>query len=294
MKCFLVDGSGFLFRAYHGYPAMTNDDWQNINVVYGFFRILMKLMMQKPEYLLITRDLPSPTKRHQMDSDYKANRPEVPEDFKQQIPRVQQTVADLGIPHIGVPGYEADDVIATVVRRLQDEKVTTFIVSSDKDLKQLLGPETFVLDPMKDSIYGETDFVQEYNFAPQHMLDYLSLVGDTADNIKWVPGIGPKSASQLVQTYHTVENIYDHIEEIPASTQKKLLEGKESAFHSKKLVELMHVDALDSLTLDDYDLSPDISLFRQILVQKFKFQSMDKLLTDLQKKFLAPTQTSLF
>jgi DNA polymerase-1 len=119
-------------------------------------------MMQKPDYMLITRDLPGGTIRHDLDTEYKANRPESPDDFKRQIPIVHEVVNQLQLPNIGVPGYEADDVIATITGRLAQDDVQTFIVSSDKDLKQLLGKDVFILDPMKDEIYTEENFMKEF------------------------------------------------------------------------------------------------------------------------------------
>lgn len=294
MKCYLVDGSGFLFRAYHAYPVMTNEDGQNLNVVYGFFRILFKLMMEKPDYMLIAWDLPWGTKRHDMDTEYKANRPEAPQDFKQQIPIVHEVVGDLGIANLWVPGYEADDVLATLAKRLEDQHAEVHIISSDKDLKQLLWSNVVLQDPMKDVTHTVQSFEQEYGFEPKYMLDYLSLIGDSADNIKWVPGIWPKTAIWLIQKYHTLENVYAHIGEISESTQRKLVEWRISGEHSKKLVELLHVDAVDSMTIEDLKLDPDIGKYRQVLINQFKFESMSKILDELKKKVQAPTQNSLF
>jgi len=273
---------------------MVNSDGKNMNVVYGFFRILLKLMAQKPDYLLITRDLPAPTQRSEIDSEYKANRPPAPDDFKQQIPLVHETVQQLGIPNVGAPWYEADDVIATIAKRLASQDITTFIVSSDKDLKQLLSKSVFVFDPMKDAVYSEHDFQKDFWFEPKYMLDYLSLIGDTADNIKWIHGIGPKSASYLIKTYRSLENIYDHIEEISPSVQKKLIAGKASGIHSKRLVELMHVDILDTLSLEDFKIKPNIPMYRQILVNHLGFESIGKVLDGLKNVYATPTQESLF
>lgn len=298
MKCYVVDGSWFLFRAYHAYPTLINDEWKNMNVVYGFFRILFKLMMNKPEYMLITWDLPVATKRHKMDTEYKANRPPIPDDFRQQIPVVHDIVKQLGIPGFGVPGYEADDVIATVVERIEKnqekENIDIYIISSDKDLKQLLTENTVMLDPMRDMTHTVQSFQKEFGFEPKYMLDYLALIWDSADNIKWIPWIGPKTAIGLIQEYHTLENLYDHIWAIKPSTQKKLVEWRKSWVHSKRMIELMHVDVADQYVLSDFKLDPNLWLYRQTLINNYKFDSMSKILDDLKKKYQTPTQNSLF
>jgi len=293
VKFYIVDGSGFLFRAYHAYPEIVDPQWKNVNVVYGFFRILTKLLMEKPDYFVITWDLPVPTKRHEMDTTYKANRPESPEDFKCQIPLVHQAVEEISIPNIWVAGYEADDVIATLAQRLQHDCDVT-IISSDKDLKQLLTKHIIVRDPMKDIIINVSSFEKEFGFAPKHMLDYLALVGDASDNIKWVPWIWKKGAQKLVEQYHTIENIYDHIDEITGATKQKLIDWKKKALHSKKMVELMDVDQLHSMTLDDYKLDIDLGRFRQVLVHEYGFASMEKVLDQLKRKLQMPMQNSLF
>jgi len=294
MKFYLVDASGFLFRAYHAFPELLNTEWKNVNVVYGFFRILLKLLMEKPEYLVLTWDLPVPTERHKIDTDYKANRPAAPEDFKWQIPLVQKAVEDLGIPAVGVAGYEADDIIATLAKKFGKWDTNVFIISSDKDLKQLITKHVVMKDPMKWITSNTKTFMDEYGFEPKHMLDYLSLMWDSADNIKWVPWIGPKSASKLVQEYKTVENIYDNIDKIATSPQKKLISWKNSAFHSKRLVKLLDVPGFEMSLLKDYYLDIDIWKFNQVLVNNYRFDSMRKPLDELKNKLCAPTQNSLF
>ncbi len=295
MKFYIVDGSWFLFRAYHAYPTLLDADGNNMNAVYGFFRILFKLMMDKPEYMVIARDLPVATKRHELDTDYKANRPEIPNDFKQQIPLIHETVKALGIPSFGVAGYEADDIIATLAKKMSHPDIQIHIVSSDKDLKQLLNENVIIRDPMKDWVlHTQQSFIKEFGFEPKYMLDYLALIGDSADNIKGIPGIWPKSAIGLIQEYHTLENIYAHIGQIKESLQKKLVEWRKSGEHSKKMIELMDVEEADAYQLDDFILDPDLGLYRQILVNSYKFDSIGKVLDDLKKKYNTPTQNSLF
>jgi len=147
--------------------------------------MLLKIFQEKPDYLVITWDSPVRTIRHEMYEDYKATRKKKEDDFKQQIPLTKDIVEELGIPNLAAPGYEADDIIATFARKYQqnpDLKID--IYSADKDLKQLLAPNVFTIDPMREILTDTDAFVKEFNFQPEHILDYLSLVGDSSDNIK--------------------------------------------------------------------------------------------------------------
>src|SRR3989338_1668937 len=167
---------------------MTNSDGFNINVVYGFMRMMIKLFLDKPDYLVITRDSPTKTLRHEMFAEYKANRPKPDADFIRQIPYTQEIVAQLHIPSLQVPGFEADDIIATIARKYkQDPDMQIVVVSSDKDLKQLIDDNVICKDAMKGIDNTKASFMQEYGFAPEHMLDYLTLIGDVSDNIPGIP-----------------------------------------------------------------------------------------------------------
>jgi DNA polymerase-1 len=215
MKFFVIDGSGFLYRAYYAFPPLTDKDGHNVNVVYGFFRMLFKVFQEKPDYLVITRDSPVKTLRHEVYAEYKANRKKMDDDFKHQIPLTKAIVQEVGIPNITVDTYEADDIIATLVKTYKNTlDLVIDIYSSDKDLKQLLDVNVFEVDPMKGITVDTKFFLQEFMFEPIYILDYLALVGDSADNIKGVPGIGPKQASELIKQYKTIDNIYAHIDEV--------------------------------------------------------------------------------
>jgi DNA polymerase-1 len=156
---------------------MTNSDGFNINVAYGFMRMMLKLFMDKPDYLVIARDAPTKTLRHEMDESYKANRPEADPDLKRQIPYTQEIVAQLHIPSIQIPGFEADDIIATLARaHKHDPDMQIVIVSSDKDLKQLIDDNVICKDAMKEIDTSKNSFIKEHGFEPQYMLDYLILI----------------------------------------------------------------------------------------------------------------------
>lgn len=294
-KVYLIDWSWYLYRAYYAFPEMPDRDGHNINVVYGFFRMLLKLFHEKPDYFVIARDAPTKTHRHETYPEYKANRVKAPDDFKSQIPIVQEVAKKLNIRSLVLPGYEADDIIASMAKKYkQDKDVVCNILSSDKDLKQLLDDNVMVTDPGKWIQYKTKDFIQEYLFDPVYILDYLSLIWDGADNIKWVPGIWPKWASTLIQKYQTIENIYENIEEITWWIKDKLIAWKEEAFKAKGLIELEYVPEVDDLDLEQYKFDINFDNYKKILVDEYNFSAMEKVITELKNKFHMPQQSSLF
>ena len=294
-KFYLIDGSGFLYRAYYAFPDMPDKDWHNINTVYGFFRMLLKIFFDKPDYFVIARDAPTKTHRHEAYPEYKANRAKAPDDFKIQIPIVQDIASKLWIPNLVLPWYEADDIIASIVTKFkQDNSITCNVFSADKDLKQLLDENVIFTDPSKWITYKTNDFIQEFWFEPKYILDYLALIWDSADNIKWVPGIGPKWASDLIQKYSTIENIYENLAEISPSTKAKLEQWKEYAENAKKLITLEISPEINEYNIDKFNLDIDFNKYKKILVEENNFWSMEKVITELKNKFQMPQQTSLF
>lgn len=189
-KLALIDGSGFLFRAWYAFPPMMNAQGQNQNVIYGFIRMMLKLLLEQPEYFAICWDSPIQTKRKEKYEAYKANRTKLEDEFKSQIPLVMELVSELGIPNFVAPGYEADDSIATLALCHQkNSDLLIQVFSSDKDLKQLLAPNLVVIDPLKHTTTTTPDFIKEFGFDPALIVDYLALIGDAADNVKGVAGI---------------------------------------------------------------------------------------------------------
>jgi len=294
-KIYILDGSGFLFRAYHAFPYMTDSDGFNVNVVYGFIRMMMKLLADKPDYFVIAWDAPTKTIRHEKFEAYKANRPEADPDLKRQIPYTQEVVAQLHLHSLQIPGFEADDIIASLARKYSSDKnIQVVVVSSDKDLKQLISDNVICKDAMKWVDTTRESFVREYGFEPENMLDYLALIWDSSDNIPWVSGIWPKKATKLIVEYKTVENIYEHLIDLPEDIRLKLEWAKDVAMQSKDLVSLYDIDALSDLKLEEFGLNMDWNLWDQVLVQNHKFDSMIKWLKELKNTWIMPEQSSLF
>ena len=295
MKFFLLDWSWFLYRAYYAFPPLIDWNGHNMNVVYGFVRMILKIISEKPDYFVITWDSPVKTYRHEMYEDYKATRKKMEDDFKYQIPFVIELVEKLWIAHLISPWFEADDILASLVSAYKHvPDLSLYVYSADKDLKQLLSPSTYCVDPMKQITSTVGSFMKEYGFAPHHIVDYLSLLWDASDNIPGVSGFGPKKASDLVCRYWDIENIYAHIQELSRDIQEKLVAGQEDAFFSKELIKLHIIPELLGKDLEQYTLYADFSKWKTILVKEYQFASMEKLLDDIKKKFAMPIQNSLF
>lgn len=217
------------------------------------------------------------------------------DDFRHQIPVTKEIVKELGIPFLSIDGYEADDIIASIVRKHQDEpNMSIDIYSSDKDLKQLLKNNVFEIDPIKWITTDTKLFLQEFMFEPKYILDYLALIGDSSDNIKWVAGIGPKQASDLIKKYQDLDGIYAHIDEVSGWLKQKLIDGKEDAYRSRDLIQLHTVPGVETMTLDQFVLPLDFTKMKDILVKRYGFQSFEKVIDEMKKKMESPVQMWLF
>lgn len=294
-KLELLDGSWYVFRAYYGFPPLSNEAGQNVNAVYGFFRMLFRLWKRRPDEFMIAWDSPKKTLRKEQFEDYKANRVSMPDEFKWQMRTIKDLVEQLWIHFLEVPWYEADDIIATVVEQeIGDgsfEKAIT-IVSSDKDLKQLLRDGVTQFDALKNIESTAWSFLEEHNFSPILLLDYLSLVGDASDNVPGVMWIGKKWAQKLIETYWSLDEIYASLDQIQWATKQKLIDGKDSAYLSKELITLMQVPALDMSS--DWSCSFDFELMHRVLVDEHKFTSLAPMIADLKKQRQWWQQYSLF
>ena len=241
---YLLDSYGLIYRSYFAFIShpLTNKAGENVSALYGFFRSLaMILKTYRPQYFLAAFDSRTPTFRHEWYPEYKATRDKTPEDLHAQIPHIEKILTTLGITCLRKDGFEADDIIATLACRAAREGRRCVIISGDKDLAQLVGDFVSVLKPDKSEALahcGIEEVKEHWGVAPAQMLDYLSLIGDTSDNIPGIKGIGPKTAVKLLQDYGTLDAVYEHIDSIAGAVQKKLAAGKESAYFSKKLITL--------------------------------------------------------
>ncbi|MDR1970937.1 MAG: DNA polymerase I, partial [Treponema sp.] len=285
---YLIDAYGLIYRSYFAFLShpLRNNMGRNISALFGFARTLVSLIdegapefgpdgaisdsLRRPLRLAAVFDSRTPTFRHKMYDAYKATRQKAPEDLHEQVPLVEEVLAALGVPCLRLDGYEADDIIATLALKCRAEKRQCYILSSDKDLLQLVGEGTFELRPVKNAktlgsapgagdsgngggsgktgggaganspweLVGPAEVKAEWGVSPEKVLDLLSLTGDSSDNVPGVKGVGEKTAVKLMARYGSLDEIYKNIAGIEGSVGKKLAEGKESAYFSKSLIKL--------------------------------------------------------
>ncbi len=236
----LVDGSGFIFRAFHGLPMMTRPDGVPVNAVYGFTSMLMKLMQeQEAGHLAVIFDAGRTTFRSEIYPDYKAHRPEPPEELVPQFALIREAVRAFNVPCVELPGFEADDLIATYARLAREQGARVTIVSSDKDLMQLVGEGVEMFDPLKNRVIGPAEVFEKFAVAPDKVVDVQALAGDSTDNVPGVPGIGIKTAAQLITEYGDLESLLAAAAGIKQPKRREsLLAHADLARISRRLVEL--------------------------------------------------------
>ena len=249
---FLVDGSGYIFRAYHALPPLTRkSDGLQVNAVLGFCNMLWKLLAEmkpeeKPTHLAVVFDKSEKTFRTDFYPDYKAHRPDPPVDLIPQFPLIREAVHAFEIPCLEQAGYEADDLIATYARIASEARATTTIVSSDKDLMQLIGNGVVMYDTMKDRRIGREEVIEKFGVPPEKVIEVQALIGDSTDNVPGVPGIGVKTAAQLIGEYGNLETLLKRAGEIKQEKRRQsLIDNAEAARMSKRLVTLENKVKLD-------------------------------------------------
>jgi len=237
---FLVDGSGFIFRAFHGVRPLTRPDGTPVNAVYGFSQMLMKLVDDSDaDHIAIIFDAARKTFRNDIYPDYKAHRPPPPDELIPQFSLVKEAVEAFGLPAIEMPGYEADDIIATYARLGTEAGAKVTIVSSDKDLMQLVNDDVTMLDTMKNRLIGRDEVIERFGVGPEKVVEVQALAGDSVDNVPGVPGIGVKTAALLINEYGDMETLLERAGEIKQNKRREnLLEFADLARVSRSLVEL--------------------------------------------------------
>ena len=260
---YLIDGSGYIFRAYYALPPLTRkSDGLPTGAVSGFCSMLFKLLedsksdsnLQKPTHFAVIFDSARKTFRNEIYNDYKANRAEAPDDLAPQFEYIRKSVLAFNLPSVELLNYEADDLIATYVNQILEKGARVTIVSSDKDLMQLYKKNVRIYDPMKNKFISEDDIIKKFGVSSNQVIDVQSLAGDSSDNVPGVPGIGVKTAAELIKKYGTLEKLLDSADEIKQNKRRQtLIENKDKALVSKKLVTLKN-DAPIDRNLDEFKL----------------------------------------
>ena len=260
-KIFLIDGSAFLYRAFHAIRSLSTSTGHPTNATFGFTRILLKLLKDNtPEYAVVMFDVKGPTFRHKLYDQYKANRPPMPEELAAQIPDIKRIIKALNIPIVEKLGFEADDLVGTYSKLAQEQGFEVVMVTGDKDFIQLITEKCTLWDPMKDTITDVNKIKIDMGIEPRQFIDVLGLAGDTSDNIPGVQGVGPKTAIKLIARFGSIDNIYENLDSLKAN--KKLYENISS---SKDIVLLSR----DLATIN-------MSVPVQKPIEDFKLQAFDR------------------
>ena len=277
----LVDGSGYVFRAFHALPELNNSRGMPVNAVYGFIRMLMKLLKDtRPSHIAVIFDSAKRTFRDDLFEDYKKNRVETPSDLIKQIPYIHRAVDAFRIKTIVRDGVEADDVIGTLAMQAAKRGFDTVVVTSDKDFKQIVGPHLTLWDTMGDKRTGVREIKERYGVEPRALIDIQALTGDSIDNVKGVPGIGEKTAAALIQKFGDLENLYAHLDQVPnsgirgaAKIAALLGEYRSQVDLARKLVQIDTAVPLD-VTPDDCEWQGINDQAVAELMREMEFHSM--------------------
>jgi DNA polymerase-1 len=287
-RLFLIDGYSYLFRAYHSLPPLTDPKGTPVGAVYGFTNMLLKLRNRvevnnaEEVYMLVVFDAGKDTFRNEIYAEYKANRPEAPEDLKPQFPLVRDAAEALNLEVLDAPGFEADDIIATYAKQAEKEDFDVVIVSSDKDLMQLISDNVNMYDSMRDRIIGIPQVEEKFGVKPDKVLDVLSLMGDSSDNIPGVPGIGPKTAAELVNEYGSFDEIFVNTHNIKQPKRRQAFEeNKEQAELSRELVKLRYDVPVDK-NLNKYRLKEDN---KEKLIEFLRKHGFKSIVAKMEEKY---------
>jgi len=273
---YIIDGSSYIFRAYFGIRQfLSTSKGFPTNALYGFINMLQKVVKdEKPDYLCVAFDSKEKTFRHDIYPDYKANRDAPPEDLAKQFPYFEPLVDAFNISSIRIPGYEADDIIGTLALKGSKAGFRVVIVSGDKDMMQLVGPKVQMLDTMKNKRIGVDEVKEKFGVPPEKVIEVMGLMGDSSDHIPGVKGVGPKTATELIQKYGSIKELYKCIDEIEKKKLKeKLVQDKERALLSRKLVTIDTAMKLEC-SLDDLKVRPSKHEDLRKLFSEFEFSSM--------------------
>jgi len=280
-KFIIIDGQGLLYRTFYALPRLTTSYGQIINAVYGFTIILLKLIEEeKPDYIVVAFDTSKPTFRHKEFEDYKIHRKRMPDELVTQIPLVEEIIRNYNISICSKEGYEADDIIGTMVKKAEKRNYSTLIVTGDKDIFQLISPFTKVITTIKGitevKVYDEESIRDKYGVKPDKIVDIIALKGDSSDNIPGVPGIGEKTAINLIKKYGNINNLFDDIDKISKkSLREQLIKYKEQVLMSKKLATII-TDVPIDYNFDDFRIkSPNYGELWKIF-NKLEFKNLVK------------------
>ena len=276
-KVYLIDGMSHIYRAYHAIQGLSNEVGLRTNAIYGFTNMLRKLIREEtPGYVGVAIDLSGPTVRHEQYKGYKATRRPMPEDLAEQIPYILQVCQVLRIPVLSFQGYEADDVIGTLAVQAVAQGLEVVIVTIDKDMFQLVSDRISILDTRTITRLNPQKVAEKFGVKPEQVVDVLSLMGDSSDNIPGAPGIGEKGARQLIQAYGSLDNLLAHSEEVSRKTYRESLQKNGELIRQSQHLLTIYKDLPLQLNLQDLRLSEPDHEAAQNLFTQLEFTSLLK------------------
>jgi DNA polymerase-1 len=240
---FIIDGSSFLYRSYYALKPLQAKSGEPVHAVYGFCRLIKKLITQyNPEWAVVVWDTDGSAVREELYTEYKATREAAPSDLQAQKARIQEFCSTIGLAQVSRASTEADDLMASIARQAVEAGFTPLLMTSDKDMLQCVSDTSFVFDPIKEKLYDVPAVVERFGFGPEKIIFYFSLIGDSADNIPGVAGIGPKTATELVTAFSSLSDLYKNLNRVPRERTRNLLEiGRDAAFLSEQLFTLQQI-----------------------------------------------------
>ncbi|HUJ72804.1 MAG TPA: 5'-3' exonuclease H3TH domain-containing protein [Verrucomicrobiae bacterium] len=290
----LLDAYSLIYRAFYAIRSLTGPDGQPVNAIYGFTKMVRKMMADhQPIYCGAVFDLGAPQKRLDLLPSYKIHRPPTPPDLDRQLPAIREVLTAMRIPIVEQEGEEADDLIATLGVQAAGAGQDVLIASNDKDFMQIVGPRICLLRPDgKETVICDASGVQaRYGIRPDQVIDYLSLLGDSVDNVPGVPGVGEKTATQLIQEYGTLENLLAHTAEIAKPKLREALETAADRIRANRLLITLHTNLPLPVTFDALKVSPGDTAALASLFRRFGFKS---LLAEVEKAAAPATDSDLF
>lgn len=285
MNLYLIDGNSYVYRAFYAIKALTNSKGFPTNAIYGFTNMLLKIIKEKkPEGIVISFDSPAQTERHRIFEAYKAQRKETPGELVRQLPAIRQITSAFNIKIFELPGYEADDLLATIAAAAVKNGADVFIVTGDKDMLQVVGKGVKIYDPVKDRVLDEAYVIEKFGVGPERVTEFMALTGDAADNIPGIKGIGEKTAKELLSSFNSLEELLDHPERIKAERLRNLVsENREIARLSRRLVT---IDTNVPIDIDIKEFSikePDWTALHS-LFGEFEFTRLMKLIPSVERR----------
>ncbi|MDR2676877.1 MAG: hypothetical protein LBC05_02595 [Endomicrobium sp.] len=272
---FIIDGNTYIHRAYHALPCFSTSNGQQINAIYGFIKLLFKIKNKfVPDYIAVCFDYPSKNFRHEMFKNYKANRKPLDIALISQMPIAREAVRALNMLDVEIKGYEADDLIATLIQKFIKNNIQIVVVTGDKDILQLVYDEKiFIWNDSKNVMYDRKNIEEKYGIKPEQLVDVFALMGDAIDNVPGIKGIGEKTALKLVKKFGNLENVLANMNSVKGNIGKLLKENINEVLLSKKLIKLNKQVPLCYKILEfenkDLDLNKAIPFF-----EKYEFKSL--------------------